>query len=221
MDYIIVNAVRISIGTSQGKTSSQWRFWGNKKGDIYVSSRSMGHIFKISLHKDGNCFAGFTSEFKMRGTEGLHNRSRHFDKWQLDINSPGIAIQVLFPESELRMYEQKDLNGVDWFAPPSINQMFVVTVYTFPDSITEVSFDLGKKMFPIATFETGNRKAIIVGHYQELDLETITWIEEEKKRFNQDCRVPKSEGFRAIVGGHHRTNNRRWFLDMAWQEQDS
>jgi hypothetical protein len=96
MDYRVVDAVRIAVGTIEGKKSSQWRFWGNKKGDIYASARSIGNIFKISLHRDGKCFAGFTSEFKEKRTGVLQNRSRHFDKWQLNLNSPVVAVQILF-----------------------------------------------------------------------------------------------------------------------------
>ena len=54
MDYKVVDAIRIAIGTLAGAKSSAWRFWGNKKGDVYASARSMGNIFKISLHREVN-----------------------------------------------------------------------------------------------------------------------------------------------------------------------
>ena len=220
MEHKTVDAVRIAVGTIEGKKSSPWRFWGNKKGDIYASARSMGNIFKISLHYDGNCFAGFTSEFKAKNTGLLQNRSRHFDRWDISLNSTAVAMQVLFPESELRTFRPKNLGKVDWLAPPIKNQMFVTTIYSLPISTKKATFDLVERIFPIASFETSHRNAIIVGHYQELDLATSSWIEDEKIRFNKHCNIPKSEGYRAIVGGYDNKNNRRWFLDMAWQDQD-
>jgi len=219
MDHKVVDAVRIAVGTIEGKKSSPWRFWGNKKGDIYASARSMGNIFKISLHRDGKCFAGFTSEYKTKCTGALQNRSRHLDKWELNLNAPEVAIQVLFLENELRTYKPKNLDKVHWFFPPEKNEMFVATVYILPISIREVTFDSSKIMFPIASFETSARNVLIVGHYQQLDLETNAWIKEERKRLDGYCNVEKSEGYRAIVGGYGK-NNRRWFFDMAWQEED-
>ena len=218
MDYKVVDAVRIAVGTFERRKSSPWRFWGNKKGDVYASARSMGDIFKISLHADGKCFAGFTSEYKSKHPDSLLNRPRHFDKWELNINSSEVAIQVLFPESELRVYRPKNMDKVTWLDPPDRNHMFVISVYILPHSIKEALFGLGNKMFPIASFETTTRNAVIVGHYQELDLATNTWIEEQKKYFFDNYHISKKDGYRAIVGGYEITKKRRWFLDVAWQD---
>jgi len=219
MDYKVVDAIRIAIGTLAGAKSSAWRFWGNKKGDVYASARSMGNIFKISLHRDGKCFAGFTSEYKSNHPDSLQDRPRHFDKWELDINSPEVAMQVLFPESELRLYPPKKFDKVTWLAPPNENHMFVITIHILPLSIKEASFNLDNKMFPIASFNTPVRNVLIVGHYQELDLATSTWIEEQKKSLADKCNVSQTAGYRAIGGGYDVGKNRRWFLDMAWQDK--
>jgi hypothetical protein len=56
--------IRWIIGTPDGARSSTWRLWANKKGDVYVSRRGAGEIYKVSFHRDGNCHIGFASDYR-------------------------------------------------------------------------------------------------------------------------------------------------------------
>lgn len=52
--------LRWAVGSPNGLSGTAWRFWGNKKGDFYLSGRSLGHIMKTSFHRDGRCQTGLT-----------------------------------------------------------------------------------------------------------------------------------------------------------------
>src|SRR5688500_16694613 len=87
--------LRWAVGSSGNVRSSTWRFWGNKKGDFYLSARSIGGLFKTSFHRDGNCFAGFTREYLASQREkGTPVPQRFVDGWSLDTSCSVRAFQI-------------------------------------------------------------------------------------------------------------------------------
>jgi hypothetical protein len=54
--------LRFVIKDNNNYTSSIWRIWLTKKGDIYLCTKGMGGIIKYSFHRSGICRNAFTSE---------------------------------------------------------------------------------------------------------------------------------------------------------------
>ena len=44
LDLEEVDAIRFALGSVGGARSSTWRVWGNKKGDFYLATRTLGGI---------------------------------------------------------------------------------------------------------------------------------------------------------------------------------
>ena len=93
-----------AIGSPDGPRSSAWFLSGNKKGDIYVSVRSLGGTIKASFHKDGRCHFGFTREYAPISSRRFAVPSRHQETWQLPTGQGVRILQVCVPHSELRSF---------------------------------------------------------------------------------------------------------------------
>lgn len=78
-------------GSPTGPRSSTWRFWGNKKGDFYVSVRPLGGIVKTSFHRDGRCHTGLTGTY----AESIGRAAeRHWDRWDLPADAATRALEI-------------------------------------------------------------------------------------------------------------------------------
>jgi hypothetical protein len=145
-DLIPVSAPVLTVGPGQrlrffvidaadGRRSMTWTVKTEKNSlDAYVWARSMGAIWKISLHESGNWYAGYhglgIDRFVASGA------GRHFDKWRRpDEFQPGFhrSIEVVFPDSELR---------------------------TLPAGATEPSVRRGEKIVAIPAPGAGNVAAV-------------------------------------------------------------
>lgn len=74
---------RFVVGVPNAPRSSHFRLW-TTKNEIYLSGRNIGGQFKVSFHKDGNRFAGYTKEHKDKFVSlGLWSLLRRdMDRWQ-------------------------------------------------------------------------------------------------------------------------------------------
>jgi len=120
---------RLAIGASTIRRSGVWRFWSNPKGDIYVANRCLGGIYKASFHKDGKCQFGFTSEYSDKATERFGSRERHLEKWSLPETVIVRAIQILVPESELRMSPIDENKRITWLKSPPPNSVGTISLF--------------------------------------------------------------------------------------------
>jgi hypothetical protein len=92
------------VDAGDGRRSMTWTIKTSKNSlDVYAWARSMGAIWKISMHQSGDWFAGYhdlgIERFVAPGA------SRHFDKWRRpDEFHPGFhrSIEIVFPDCELR-----------------------------------------------------------------------------------------------------------------------
>jgi hypothetical protein len=75
--------IRWAVGSPDGRRSSTWRLWGDKKGDVYLSMRSQGGRLKASFHRDRHCSVGFTKEYESIAKERFGADSRHWERWRL------------------------------------------------------------------------------------------------------------------------------------------
>src|SRR5688572_6774902 len=108
------DGIRWAVGSSDGFRSSTWRFWGNKKGDCYMSVRVLGGTFKMSFHGDRRCHSAFTTEYVQRVSLA---RSRFMDQWTLPDEMIVKGLQVLTPVSELRVFEEDNEKLMKWLPP--------------------------------------------------------------------------------------------------------
>ena len=77
--------VRLAAGAPEGPYSSAFRIWSPAgKSDVYAGVRERSGEMKVSLHADGNCLAGLTSDFAHREPVALAalGGKRHQSKWQ-------------------------------------------------------------------------------------------------------------------------------------------
>ena len=118
--------IRWAIGSPDGLRSSTWRFWGNKKGDFYLSVRSLGGTFKTSLHRDRRCQTGFTKEY---ATRTALERQRHLDNWELPDRVIVRAFEVVTPPAELSRFQASDKQRMKWLPTAPPGSASVVTVF--------------------------------------------------------------------------------------------
>ena len=134
-----VNSIRFAVGSADARRSSTWSVGGNKKGDFYFSTRTLGGILKTSLHLDGRCHYAFTAE-DLGKPQSLasKNRSRLLDRWNLPEAPFCCASRILMPETELRAFPTKDsdsggcrrhhLNAYLWLLSTCCGRMRSATV---------------------------------------------------------------------------------------------
>lgn len=122
--------IRWAVGEQNGRRSSTFRFWGNKKGDFYLAVRTLGGAMKTSLHRDGNCHTGLTGEYaKANGVP-----ERHMDKWSIPLDRLAKGIQVSVAEGDLDQFEDADHEPMRWLRPPKVGCMALVGVLVLPAS---------------------------------------------------------------------------------------
>ena len=120
-----------AIGSSDGPRSTAWFLSGNKKGDIYVSVRSLGGTIKASFHKDGRCQMGFTEAYAPTAIRRFTSPSgRHWETWQLPANPLVRILQVIVPHSELRSFIDRNPSpDLVWLPTPSEGSVAVMSIF--------------------------------------------------------------------------------------------
>ena len=160
------NALRWAVGHPDNLRSATWRFWGNKKGDFYLSMQSTGGIVKASFHADGNCHIGHTSEHWK--SKMLENAGRHWNKWNISNELDGRAIQILIPTSELRKFNAKQPKQVSWIPPAPANSMAVISIFISEKQRSEPWPAYSDGALPIGVMNTKYRTAWLVYMYQSI-----------------------------------------------------
>jgi hypothetical protein len=144
---------RIAIGLPSARRSGTWRIWSNPKGDIYVANRCLGGIYKASFHRDRRCQFGFTSEYAEIASDRFDLRTRHLERWSLPDCAIVRAVQILVPETELRMASSHEENKITWLETPP------------PGSIGTISLFITRSDYPFAV-PSGIPGALIVGRME-------------------------------------------------------
>ena len=103
--------VRFAVGQPNGLTSNSWKFWANKKGDIYIACRDSFKYARVSLHVSGRWRMGFTTAALKENSSILQpGENRAWEVW--DRPSPTfpkttIAFRLYFPTSELAVLPEQ------------------------------------------------------------------------------------------------------------------
>jgi len=197
--------IRWAVGTRDGLRSSTWRFWGNKKGDFYLSVRALGGTFKTSLHRDLRCHTGFTSEYAAIRTL---KRERHLDRWEIPDHPLVKAFQVITPPNELAKFPAEDKDPMKWLPRAPGGSMSIITVFLATPEYFKASGEaypgasVGADLIGLAF--TRNRAAFLI-HAQQRQPENMTSdIERYRTQMLATPRIAKEQrqpGWRAVLFG--------------------
>jgi hypothetical protein len=155
-----------AVGSSDRQRSAIWRFWGNKKGDYYVSMQGAGGVVKASYHSDGNCQIGHTSEYWKQTMQ--ENAGRHWNKWRLPENGISVATQILIPSTELRCFEELPQKEVRWIPTPHPRFMIVVSIFIVANCEEQSWLSASEGAQLIGQMQAGERTAWIVYKEQSI-----------------------------------------------------
>jgi hypothetical protein len=215
-----VKSIRFAVGSAGARRSSTWRVWGNKKGDFYFSTRTLGGIIKTSLHRDGRCHYGFTSDYVAKPDSlAPKDRSRLLDRWTLPDGPFCCAARILIPEAELRIFPPDDSDQMRWLAPPAAGGVFVVAVYVLrADAPGDGWPGADKGALPIGILTTRVRSVWVVGINQQMDAQTIAWLDDQRRRLAASMTIATAVGHRMVLSGARADDGTRWYLEIAWQQ---
>jgi hypothetical protein len=211
--------VRWAIGSRSGLRSSPWRLWGSKRGDVYVSVRTLGGIFKATFHRDQNCFVGFTSQYERTARRRFPSlRSRILEKWTLPEQQLTRVIQIVVPHAELRSFQSKHDTEVTWLPGPPEGFMGVVSVFFFKPGTPFNIPTAGQSVRPVGLVATDLRIALAVYAHAPIDEASAHYLNTERTRLAQaasEAQVPKQDGVRFAAFASGAQHNRAFF-EIAW-----
>jgi hypothetical protein len=210
--------LRWAVGSSDARRSSTWRLWGNKKGDIYVSARSLGGVLKASFHRDGRCHIGFTSEYVETAKKRFsHFRGRLWDKWTLPEAPIVRAFQVVIPEPELRPFPVDDESQMKWLPSPPPDFLSVVSVFIAKPPGEKSWPGQANGSLPVGVLLTRSRLVWVVHAQNPIDEHTAKWLEDQKARTAASPHAANSQrgtGIRGMMVGSR--NDERFAVEIAW-----
>lgn len=92
--------------------------WKPNTSDVYLAARTLGGLFKVSLHASGRCHVRAPDPQHWRDTT---DPPRFLDEWHIDVDSNyQFPFSLVIPEQELRLGEwvaHRD-KGTNWVDAP-------------------------------------------------------------------------------------------------------
>jgi hypothetical protein len=155
------SGVRWVVGDRDGRRSSTFRFWSNPKGDFYLAGRSIGHLLKASLHRDGRCHVGYTKEH----ADSIGVSDRHLHRWTIPLDRLVKPIQIMVPEEDLVPFpasEKADTQWVPSAAPGSARFVGIIVVPTSNLASLGEPWPGSRRTKPIAVVTTQARTAFVL-----------------------------------------------------------
>lgn len=159
--------LRWAIGTPDGLRSTAWLLVGNKKGDLYVSVRSLGGITKASFHRDGRCQVGFTDAY--RETAGARfgaAESRHWETWRLPDEPMVRVLQIFVPRTDFRAFVDRNSSPVTWLPTPPDGAVAAVSIFV-STGIADTSLPAGASL--VGQVRASTRTAWVVYAHTPVD----------------------------------------------------
>lgn len=146
--------------------SSSWTIWTTKNSpDAYVAQRRLGDQLKISLHQSGEFHTSFINNERSIAWQGtIEGGSRHLDEWQRPpqfVDGWTRLVEVVFPESELRAFEESDLAEKNYIGLPigSDHALFIYVLEARVDTPIAMTF---ADSFHVATMVLDEERRIVV-----------------------------------------------------------
>ena len=196
--------IRWAVGEQAGRRSSTFRFWGNKKGDFYLSARSLGGSLKTSLHRDGRCHTGFTSDYAAKHAIV----ARHMDRWEVPLDRLVKAVQVMVADTDLAAFPSDDKDPMRWLRAPRPGNIAIVGIVILP---TIQAGSLGNSWpgaevgtEPVGLIATSKRTAFVLHWENALEGQQESDLRGLRERVSSDAAgngIAPSPGIRAVLIG--------------------
>lgn len=95
---------RFGVRNATGARSSEWVImWKPNTADVYLATRTLGGLMKVSFHASGRCHVRVPSP---QGWRGVGGTPAFLDAWNIDTASNyQFPFSVIVPEQELRCAE--------------------------------------------------------------------------------------------------------------------
>ena len=212
------DAIRWAVGSPNGRRSSTWRLWGDKKGDVYVAMRSLANRLKVSIHRDRRCQVGFTSEFAKEAVERFGAPSRHWERWKLPDGPVIRALQIIIPDSDLEVFDADEKHPMHWIPAPGTGraQVFSVFVAEPRDAYSWKSPEADGQL--LGTMIGPTRSTWLVHVNQILEAESLQMIEHGRSQgyAMAAAQVPEdpTAGLRMTLWGHTEAKSDVFFVEL-------
>lgn len=196
--------MRWAVGDANGRRSSTYRLWSNKKGDFYLAVRSLGGLLKTSLHRYGRCHTGWTSDYAKTNDIA----ARHMDRWIISLDRMAKAVQVIVAEEDLAAYSSNDKDSMHWLRAPKPGHIALVGILVLPTKdIHELDNSWpgaqhGTEL--VGVLGTSTRTAFAVHWENPLEANQADALKELRERVIADARqqgVQPQPGIRAVLIG--------------------
>ncbi len=213
--------IRWAVGNPNGRRSSTWRLWGDKKGDVYLSMRSQGGRIKASFHRDRRCSIGFTKEYEPTAKERFGADSRHWERWSLPDSEVVRVAQIIIPDTELSVFAAEEADQMRWLQEPGLGNAVIVSIFIAepPDRFSWSGPETDGQLLGI--MQTPSRFTWAVHTIQTLDLATLSHIEEGRAKALQmpsDMKIPRNDpALRVALWGHGATLADMFFIELCGQ----
>jgi len=122
------DTLRVGLGSPTVPFSSVWRFWANQS-DVYIATRSLAGIFKMSLHASGVWVVAFTKQ-----SGAIFESNRRGKAWRRPPEfAPGwtMGLSICIPrldDSRLANERQFDNKPIRWLPSPAVGNARWLTV---------------------------------------------------------------------------------------------
>jgi hypothetical protein len=171
----------------------------------------------VSLHRDGNCFAGFHGSFWERIRQTVGGR-RYLDTWHIEDAPLLRVLQILVPGDELRVFDSGPESDMRWLASPGSDEIGAVTVFISrtglrPDAWPGASY--GAEL--VGYVVTDARIGWAVYHRENFNGAMRAAVEADRQRFIASAGVLPAPGVRGVLVSGQR-DGERVFHEFACQD---
>ena len=205
------DGIRWAVGARDGRRSSTWRLWGDKKGDACLAMRSLGSQLKVSVHRDRRCNVGFTKEYEGTARERFGATSRHWARWTLPEGSVVRAFQVVVPDSDLAEFSSEEAEPMVWIPAPGEGRAVVFSLFVAepPQAFNWEDPEHSGQL--IGTMIAKSRFTWLVHKSQDINAETRQFIEHNRHKALEmaagSVRKEDRLNARLALWGHRETND--------------
>lgn len=175
-------AIRFCVGDKNESFSPVWKFFINNS-DVYLLARTMGRVWKISLHESGKCRAAMLEE----NHKGVDRVITKWEKTWVDNYSANVAI--LTPYISLKQPLNKNVEAylskdIYYINRPSLNEKIIIRVIFAKNDQVEIINKLpaGSVIFFKSALRNG--EIVYLAYWKEvLSNEEISILKDQISKF--------------------------------------